>query len=250
MRPYLDWPHPIPFAHRGGAGDWPENTMAAFENAVGLGYRYIETDAHVTADGVVVAFHDDVLDRVSDRQGRIADLAWSVVGAAVVGGTARVPRLDELLHAFPEARINIDAKDDAVVAPLLDVLRRAGAFDRVCLAAFSDARVAALRAGAGVAVCSALGPLDVRRLVGAARGLPGVHAFEGDCAQVPHRSGSVTVVDERFVRAAHDRAVAVHVWTIDDADEMRELLDLGVDGIMTDRPAVLKDVLSARGQWV
>jgi glycerophosphoryl diester phosphodiesterase len=245
MRPFLDWPHPIPFAHRGGASDEPENTMPAFEHAVRLGYRYLETDVHVTADGVVVAFHDDALDRVSDRTGRITDLPWADVGAAVVEGRARVPRLDDLLGAFPDARINIDAKDDNVVTPLLDVLRRAEAFDRVCLAAFSDARIEVMRAGAGQPVCTAVGPNGVARLVGADRG-----QIEGDCAQVPPRFGDTTIVDERFVAAAHERGIAVHVWTIDDRDEMQALLDLGVDGIMTDRPAVLKELLIERGQWV
>jgi glycerophosphoryl diester phosphodiesterase len=247
--PFLEWPYPIPFAHRGGASDHPENTMPAFEHAVRLGYRYLETDTHVTADGVVVAFHDDALDRVSDRTGRIAELPWPEVAAAVVGETARVPRLDDLLAAFPEARINIDAKDDSVVHPLLDVLQRAAAFDRVCLAAFSDERIARMRAGASAPVCTALGPDDVRVLVGMARGDLAPQEFTAQCAQVPPRVGDLTLVDAAFVDAAHACGVVVHVWTVDDPGEMRALLDIGVDGIMTDRPTVLKDVLTDRDQW-
>ena len=95
--PFLDHPGPLAFAHRGGAGEWPENTMPAFEHAVGLGYRYVETDVHATADGVLVAFHDDALDRVTDRTGKIADLPWSYVAEARVDGREPIPRLDDLL---------------------------------------------------------------------------------------------------------------------------------------------------------
>ena len=112
--PYLDHPGPLPFAHRGGASEWPENTMPAFQHAVALGYRYLETDVHATADGVLVAFHDDVLDRVTDRTGVIAALPWSDVRRARVAGEP-IPLLDDLLGTWPEVRVNIDPKQDAAV---------------------------------------------------------------------------------------------------------------------------------------
>ena len=143
---FLDHPGPIPFAHRGGAGDWPENTMPAFAGAVALGYRYVETDVHVTADGVVLAFHDDHLDRVTDRTGEIAALPWSEVSQARVDGLEPIPLLEDLLGTWPELRINIDPKHDAVVEPLATVLTRTKAIDRVCIGAFSDRRLARLRA--------------------------------------------------------------------------------------------------------
>jgi glycerophosphoryl diester phosphodiesterase len=245
--PFLDWDGPIPVAHRGGAAEQPENTMTAFSAAVALGYRYVETDVHATADGVLVAFHDDRLDRVTDRTGLIAELPWSTVREARVDGREPIPPLEDLLGAFPGARINIDAKADASVDPLVDVLRRTDAVDRVCVAAFDDARIARLVA-ALPGVCASMGPRQLVRLMGAAQRLP-VGSFTGQCAQVPVRRGPVTVVTPRFVAAAHARGIHVHVWTIDDADEMRRLLDLGVDGIMTDRPAVLRDVLTERGEW-
>ncbi|MEJ7844970.1 MAG: glycerophosphodiester phosphodiesterase [Acidimicrobiales bacterium] len=244
---FLDHPGPIPFAHRGGAGEVPENTLPAFEHAVGLGYRYLETDVHATADGVLVAFHDDRLDRVTDRTGLIADLPWSTVREARVDGREPIPLLEDLLGAFPGARLNIDAKSDASVEGLVDVLRRADAVDRVCVAAFDDGRIGRLVA-ALPGVCESMGPRQLARLMGAAAGLP-VGKFTGQCAQVPVRRGPVTIVTPRFVAAAHARGIHVHVWTIDDADEMHRLLDVGVDGIMTDRPAVLRDVLTERGEW-
>ena len=246
--PFLDAPGPLAFAHRGGAGDWPENTMPAFEAAVALGYRYVETDVHRTADGVLVAFHDDELDRVTDRLGRIADLPWSIVKEAKVDGREPIPLLEDLLGTFPDVRVNIDPKADDAVEPLAEVLQRTGSVDRVCIGSFSDRRQARIRRLVGPSLCTALGPVGTAKLKAAGfRAWPGKVA--GACAQVPVETRGVVITDRRFVDAAHDRGLQVHVWTIDDPTEMRRLLDLGVDGIMTDRPAVLKQVLVDRGQW-
>jgi glycerophosphoryl diester phosphodiesterase len=247
-KPFLDWPAPIAFAHRGGAGDWPENTMPAFAGAVALGYRYVETDVHVTSDGVLLAFHDDHLDRVTDGTGAISDLPYAEVRTTLVDGREPIPRLDELLDAWPELRINIDAKHDEAVEPLAEVIEKANAIDRVCVASFSDTRLTRLRQRLGPDLCTAFGSRAVARLRSASFGIPAGRFF-GDCMQVPTGRGRVVITDERFVRAAHRRGLAVHVWTIDDADEMHRLLDLGVDGIMTDRPSVLKDVLLERDCW-
>ncbi len=222
--------------------------MPAFEAAVALGYRYVETDVHVTVDGVLVAFHDPELDRVSDRTGAIDELLWKEVAAARIGGTASVPRLEDLLAAFPDVRINVDPKSDRAVEPLADVIQRMGALERVCVGSFSDERIERLRHRLGPGLCTSLGPRATARLRAASFGLP-VGAIVGSCVQVPTRARGRTLVDERFLDAAHGRGLPVHVWTIDEADEMHRLLDLGVDGIMTDRPARLKAVLEARGQW-
>ena len=245
---FLDHPGPIPFAHRGGAADHPENTMAAFEHAVRLGYRYLETDVHVTADGVVVAFHDEVLGRVTDRSGRIAELPWADVKRARVAERHEVPRLEEVLSAWPDVRVNIDPKHDASVLPLVETLRRARAYDRVCIGSFSDRRLARVRRLTGNQVCTAMGPRDIARLrLGTWSHLTG--PFAAACTQVPVRYGRLLVVDAGFVACAHRRGLPVHVWTINDPAEMEALLDLGVDGLMTDRPALLKEVLQRRGQW-
>jgi glycerophosphoryl diester phosphodiesterase len=246
--PFLDHTGPIAFAHRGGAGDWPENTMPAFEAAVALGYRYLETDVHVTADGVLCAFHDDRLDRVTDRSGLIAELPWSEVARARVGGSEPIPLLEDLLGTWPDVRVNIDPKHDSAVAPLAAVLRRVDAVDRVCIGAFSDRRLARLRTLLGPRLCTSLGPAGVARLRAASLGPP-AGRLPAACVQVPPSFRGVAVVDARFVRGAHRRGLPVHVWTVDDGAEMHRLLDLGVDGIMTDLPATLKDVLVERGAW-
>ncbi len=245
VHPYLDHPGPIPFAHRGGAGDHPENTMSAFQAAIDLGYRYLETDVHVTRDGVALAFHDDVLDRVTDRQGTIAELSFREVSAALVDGVEAIPRLDDLLATFPDGRFNLDPKHDTAVGPLLHAIAKTNAFDRVCIGSFSDRRLAEIRRRAGGDLCLSLGP----RAVAALRArVPGVR-FDGVSVQVPPTVRGRTLVDRSFVTTAHRRGLAVHVWTIDEAGEMHRLLDLGVDGIMTDLPLVLRGVLQERDQW-
>jgi glycerophosphoryl diester phosphodiesterase len=246
--PVLDHPGPLAFAHRGGASEVPENTMAAFQHAVDLGYRYLETDVHLTADGVLLAFHDDVLDRVTDRAGAIHELDWSTVRAARVGGTEPIPRFEELLDAWPDVRVNVDPKHDRAVGALAAAIERAGAVDRIIVGAFSDKRLARLRELLGPRLCTSLGPRNVAKLRAASYGVP-VRGLPSPCVQVPPRHGSVTIVDRRFVRKAHESGLQVHVWTIDDPTEMVRLLDLGVDGIMTDRPEVLKQVLTDRGEW-
>jgi glycerophosphoryl diester phosphodiesterase len=249
--PYLDHPGPLAFAHRGAHFEEgvTENSFAAFARAVELGFRYVETDVHATADGVLVAFHDERLDRVTDRAGAISDLPWSEVKAArLVEGDAGVPLLEDLLGAWPDLRVNIDAKHENAVEPLAEVVRRTDAWDRVCLAAFSDRRLARLRTLTEGRCCTSMGPREVARLRAASVGIP-AGRFAAACAQVPTRQGPVPLVDRRFVAAAHSRNLQVHVWTIDDRAEMAHLLDLGVDGLMTDRPDVLREVLEARGQW-
>ena len=249
--PFLDWPGPLAFAHQGAhVGGGPgENTMASFEAAVALGYRYLETDAHATADGVLVAFHDDHLDRLTDRTGAIADLPWAEVRTARVRGRDEIPLLEDVLTTWPDVRVNIDPKHDAAVDPLIDLVERTGSVDRVCIGAFSDQRLARVRRALGDRICTSTGPREVARLLTASRGLP-LGRPSAACVQVPVRRKGVTLVNERFVRAAHRRGLQVHVWTINDGDEMHGLLDLGVDGIMTDRPEVLKAVLEARGAWI
>lgn len=247
--PFLEHPGPLAFAHRGGAGDWPENTMPAFEHAVALGYRYLETDVHATADGVLLAFHDERLDRVTDHSGLIGDLPYAEVARARVGGTEPIPLLEDLLGSFPDAHVNIDPKHDDSVGPLADAIERTAAVHRVCVGSFSDARLRRLRLRLGPRLCTSMGPREVARLrLDALSGR--VHPSPAACVQVPESFRGVTVTNRAVVRAAHRAGLQVHVWTVDDPVAMERLLDLGVDGIMTDRPAVLRGVLESRGQWV
>jgi len=249
--PFLDQDRPIALAHRGGALDGLENSMAAFARAVALGYRYVETDVHATADGVLVVLHDGTLDRVTDRTGAVAALPWREVRAARIGGVEPVPMLADILGAWPDLRVNVDTKSDRAVEPLIEVVRRAGAVDRVCVGSFSDRRLRRARAALGPRLCTSMGPGEVRRLLLAARGLLPRAAVPGAaaCVQVPPRQGRVVLAEPRLLARAHALGLPVHVWTVNDADQMRALLDLGVDGIISDDIATLRTVLAERGAW-
>ncbi|MEU2879269.1 glycerophosphodiester phosphodiesterase [Streptomyces sp. NPDC007070] len=247
--PYLDHPGPIPFAHRGGAADGLENTVAQFRRAVALGYRYIETDVHATADGRLVAFHDATLDRVTDGSGRIADLPWAEVAHARVAGREPVPLFEELLETFPEVRWNVDVKAEPALRPLLETIERMDAWSRVCVGSFSEARVVRAQRLAGPRLATSYGTRGVLGLRLRSWGVPAVLRRSAVAAQVPVAQSGVPVADRLFVRAAHTLGLQVHVWTINEPERMHRLLDLGVDGIMTDHIDTLREVMRERGVW-
>lgn len=252
LHPYLEFGGPIAFAHRGGSADAPENTMRAFAGAIAQGYVYLETDVQATADGVLLAFHDDTLDRVTDKRGTISKMPYSDVANARVHGTEPIPRLEEILTAWPDARVNIDVKTDAAAEPLIRVLKDLDCLKRVCVGSFNPLRLWQLRREFGKALCTSLTVDEVARLRIASYGFPAGPIF-GNCAQVPEtqtiRNRTFPIVDDKFLRAAHVRHIPVHVWTVDERTDMERLLDLGVDGLITDRPALLKEVLDERALW-
>lgn len=250
--PYLEFDGVLAFAHRGGTSAHPENTMPAFQHAIDLGFRYLETDVHATRDGVLLAFHDEELDRVTDMTGRIAELDYAQVSKARIDGREPIPLFAELLASWPEARFNIDPKLDNAVEPLAKALRDADALDRVCVTSFSDRRTAGVRDLLGRDLCTGLGPIGTTRMrfssfSGPLSGLWG--NFVQGCLQIPTHQFGIRLVDRRLIEHAHERGLQVHVWTIDEVAEMRRLLDLGVDGVMTDRPELLKSVLMERREW-
>ena len=259
--PYLDVVCDQPeavlaFAHRGGAYhpevEGLENTLVAFRHAVELGYTYLETDVHATRDGGLFAFHDAALDRVTEERGTVAELTSTEVSRALIGGREQIPTMASLLEEFPDVRFNIDIKSDAAVAPLADAVRAANAHDRICVGSFSQRRIDDFRRLVGGRVATAAGPVEVAlyRVLPLAR-LVDVLARRGAVAlQVPRRRKGVTILSRGLIRRAHALGLHVHVWTIDDPTEMHDLLDLGVDGMMTDRTDLLRDVLVERGQWM
>ena len=252
--PFLDCPRPHAFAHRGGAAHAPENSWTAFEHAVKLGYTYLETDARATSDGKLMAFHDRALDRVTGGSGPIGSRTYREVSALRVADSEPIPLIEDLLGAWPDARFNIDLKDEPGIALLADVLRRTGAWDRVCVTSFSGSRLRTARRLLDRPVCMATSPAVIAAVlctIGAAaeRRQTGLLArrleqWQVRCAQVPGKVASAS-----FVRRAHALGLDVHAWTINDRAEMSRLLDLGADGIMTDDIETLREVLIERGQW-
>lgn len=252
----LDQPGAVlAFAHRGGAFhpglEGLENTLTAFQHAVELGYLYLETDVHATRDGVLLAFHDAVLDRVTGSTGTIAELGYDDLAEVAVAEREQIPTLVSLLERFPQIRFNIDIKSEAAVRPLAELIRRTGSHDRVLVGSFDDRRMRQFRSHMDRPVATACGPAAVV----AARFAPRLATARlrrtaGDAYQVPHRRGRLRVVTEAFVARAHALGRPVHVWTVDDPAEMHQLLDLGVDGLITDRTDLLREVLLERGQWM
>jgi glycerophosphoryl diester phosphodiesterase len=247
--PYLVHDGPIAMAHRGGAlhpdNIGYENSLRAFEHAAKLGYRYLETDLHATRDGVVIAFHDSRLDRVTDRTGVVAELPWSEVSKAKINGHEPIPRLDELLEHFPQLKFNLDIKAENGLKPTADVLRAANAIDRVCVSSFSQSRVRRIRNELGPRLCTGYGDWETALI----RFLPIPLQAGGACLQIPERYGQLRVLTRGLVKRAHALGKQVHAWTIDDPADMNRLLDAGVDGLITDRTDLLRDVLIERGQW-
>jgi glycerophosphoryl diester phosphodiesterase len=241
------------FAHRGG-GSQDENTLAAFTAAAAEGFAYLETDVRLSSDGVLYAFHDATVDRVTDGSGAVAELSSGELDALRVHGPAAEPpaRFEDLLRALPRAHWNVDLKSDGAAEALVRIVAEAGAQDRVLVASFASshrrraqALMPELAGSAGpwlVAASVVLGPLAVPLLRRAkAKGIVAL--------QVPVRQYGVRVVRAAWVRRLHAAGVQAHVWVIDEARQMRELVALGVDGLMTDRPEVLAGVLRERGQW-
>lgn len=258
--PYLDaqgWGEtgrPLAFAHRGGATVpelvGAENTLAAFEHAAGLGYVYLETDVHLTRDGVLVAFHDEHLDRVTDLSGAVAELPWAEARRARIDNHHPIPTLAALVEALPGARFNIDLKAPGTPAALAAFIEEHDLYDRVLVNSFDGRRLNEFRRLSGARVPTGGSRLEIAAFVLLPWRLARwVTRGRVAALQVPHRHGRLRVTSPRLVRRAHAAGAQVHVWTIDDPVEMNDLLDLGVDGLMTDRTDVLKDVLTARGLW-
>jgi glycerophosphoryl diester phosphodiesterase len=259
MRPYLIHEHPIRLAHRGSRVLWPQNTVVAFQGAVDLGYQYLETDLHVSADGRVVVFHDDHLSELTDGVGKAWERDWSALapldaayhfdpdnGYPLRGTGIGIPLLEDVVGTFPNALWNLDLKQPDIEMAVADEVVRLGIEDRVLIGSFHDARIKEFRRITGDRVATSAGPRETARaLVAAMAGrAPG---GEADAFQIPEGVGPLTVAGKRFIRMAHRAGKQVHVWTVNDKAEMQRLLDLGVDGIVTDRPDLLNEVIGERG---
>ena len=240
-------------AHRGGGGPI-ENTLAAFADAVALGYRHLETDLHATRDGALVVSHDPTLDRVAGDPRAIGDLTLAELGAVRVGGREPVPSFVELVDAFPDARLTVDLKTDATVAPMVRLLeRRPELLDRLCLGSFATSRVTAMRRRFGPRLMTAATPREIVRLLTAVRLRRRPPQLAAGCVAVPERypeaGRGLAVADERFMESATAAGVAVHIWTVNDPARMTALIAAGADGIVTDELSALRDTLITLDRW-
>ena len=265
-RPFLDADPPVLFAHRGGGQLWPENTLAAFEESLALGVRFLETDVHETRDGVLVAHHDERVDRTTNGSGRIQDMRYAELlrlDAAYHftrdrqtfpcrGKGHTIPTLLEVFGLSSRARLNVEIKPSGrrVVRKLWELIDNHGFYDRILVAAETDQQVRRFRRVSGGRVATSSGRRETLRFWAASRlGVERLLPLPFDALQVPTMYKGLTVVDRKLIRAAHRCGIQVHVWTIDEPPEMRRLLNLGVDGLMSDRPdrlAALASLLAGR----
>ncbi|MFJ6415108.1 glycerophosphodiester phosphodiesterase [Paeniglutamicibacter sp. NPDC091659] len=241
---------PLAFSHRGFAPDGEENTLKAFHAAYDLGFRYLETDVHTSRDGVLMVFHDETLQRLTGAAGHIADLSAAEIRELRVAGEP-IPTFEELLLEFPLAHFNVDVKDQPSAQRLAAVIERHGAHDRVLVASFLGRRRISTQRLLSRPVATSPGVLGVAAatMLGKLVRLPhrGLGVFAA--LQVPESHGKFPVVTKSFVRHAHEAGIQVHVWVVNDAIGMHRLLDLGVDGIMSDRADILATVMRERGHW-
>jgi glycerophosphoryl diester phosphodiesterase len=240
-------------AHRGGGGA-VENTLAAFAAAVDLGYRHLETDLHVTRDGVLVVAHDPTLRRVAGDARAIAELTLAELATVRIGGREPVPTFADLVDTFPDARLTVDLKCDAAVEPMARLLeRRPELLDRLCLGAFSSARVTEMRRRFGPRLMTAATPREILRLLVAVRLRRRPPRLAAGCIAVPERypeaGRGVPVGDTRVLEVIAELGLASHVWTVNDPERMRALIAAGVSGIVSDEVAVLRDTLIDHGRW-
>ncbi len=247
--PFFDNVDTLAMAHRGGAGETAENTRTGFEYAVSLGYIYLESDIQVARDGVAVLFHDPKLDRTTRATGSISDYTWEQLRrVSTDAGVDQIMRVDEALSSFPAQKFNLDLKCEAAVSAFVEIMDSTHAYDRVLASSFSDDRLRRVRKRLGPRLVTSAGPREVGKFLAGSWGLR--HRTTGPMAlQIPSSIKGVPVVTEALVNHAHDRGLQVHVWTIDDPAEMTRLLELGVDGLMTDRPSVLRSLLIDRDAW-
>lgn len=255
------WRRPVAIAHRGSRVLWPENTDTSFTGVYDLGYRHFETDLHMTRDGVLVCFHDPTVERTTNGTGRVEDHTLAELQALDAGyrhgsrdgfsfrdGGSRVPTLEWLLTAFPDVSVVVDLKSDGLARPLADLVHDLDAGDRLIVGSFHDHRLVEFQSLTRRRVPVSTGQALSRLWVLASRvGRGG--GGDASALQLPTHMRGVRVVDEKLVNAAHGAGLQVHVWTVNEETEMQRLLDIGVDGLITDRPDRLKEVLIGRGEW-
>ena len=242
MKTYLQYDGLTVLAHRGGADESFENTLESFDYSKSLGCKFIETDVQVSADGIPYIFHDDDLKRVLNISSRFDSLSSQEIDKLKIFDQYKIPELEEALNEFPDISFQIDFKTDEVVAPALDVIKKTKSFERICVASFNSERLKRVRS-TYPDLCISMGPNEVIKTLISSFGLY-KGAIDGDCLQIPIRYYGVRVVTKRFVKYLKSKGLKIMVWTINDVKTFEYLIELKVDGIITDKPKLLFETLS------
>ena len=242
MKTYLQYDGLTVLAHRGGADESFENTLESFDYSRNLGCKFIETDVQVSADGIPYIFHDDDLKRILNISSRFDSLSSQEIDKLKIFDQYRIPKLEEALNEFPDISFQIDFKTDEVVAPALDVIKKTKSFERICVASFNSERLKRVRS-TYPDLCISMGPNEVIKTLISSFGLYN-DSIDGDCLQIPIRYYGVRVVTKRFVKYLKSKGLKIMVWTINDVKTFEYLIELKVDGIITDKPKLLFETLS------
>ena len=239
---YLNVPGIAISAHRGGSIEAPENTIESFEYSIELGSSYIETDVQLSSNGIPYIFHDNDLNRLFGKNIIFNSLHSDEINELILFDRYKIPTLESTLLKFPNTFFQIDVKTDEVVLPTMEVIKKTNSTDKVCIASFSSKRLKQVH-NLYPEICLSMGPYEVMKLLLASFGLYR-KKVPGNCLQIPIYKYGIKLVTKRFINYIHSIGLKIHVWTINDEDTMQKLIDLGVDGIITDRPKTLKDLLS------
>ena len=242
IHPYLDVPGVAISAHRGGSIEAPENTIESFEYSIELGSSYIETDVQLSSNGIPYIFHDNDLKRLFGKNIIFNSLHSDEIDELILFDKYKIPTLESTLQKFPDTLFQIDVKTDEVVLPTMEVIKKTNSTDKVCIASFSSKRLQQVHK-LYPEICLSMGPFEVMKLLLASFGLYR-RKVPGNCLQIPIYQYGIKLVTKRFINYIHSIGLKIHVWTINDEDTMQKLIDLGVDGIITDRPKTLKYLLS------
>ena len=244
---YLDNYKFTPFSHRGGSIENDENTLEAFEKSINLGYQYIETDVQHTKDNRLVIFHDNDLKRICNLDVKISDLSFAELQGYKIFNKHKVPLLSEVLNTWSNVYFNIDPKTEKSAYLLLDELKKQKNLNRFCVGSFNSESLNIMRDGLKNKLCTSMSQDEVINFF-INRFLPFFNN-NAPCLQIPMYFYGVKIVTKNLVEHVHNSGKKIHVWTINDESEMKTLIDYGVDGIMTDRPKKLKDILQERLLW-
>ena len=239
---YLQQPGISISAHRGGSLEAPENTLEAFRYSLDIGCQYIETDVQLSSDGIPYIFHDDDLERILGKNIAFSSMQSSEIDGLIIFQKYTIPTLEAALLEFPEALFQIDIKTDEVAMPALKVIQKCAAMNRICIASFNSDRLKRV-ADAYPEVCLSMGPKEVLKLLLASFKLYN-KKIPVNCLQIPIYQYGLKLVTKRFVNYIQNQGLKIMVWTINDSKTMQSLIDMGVDGIITDRPSLLKKLIS------
>ena len=245
---YMNSSNIVPIAHRGASLVATENSFESFRKAFDLGYRIIETDIHSSKDGTAYIFHDNTLERLTGENLKISDLKDVDIDSLKVNKSSIIPRLSNVFEEFPEGLFNLDAKTWEATIPITNTVKKMACSSRVCIGSFNDKHIDAIIRELGVETCHSMGTSNVFKFyLGAQLGIK--QNFTAQCIQLPIKQFGISLITQKILRHARKLGIKIHFWTINNSGLIQKLLELDVDGIMTDDCILLKTIMEKKHKW-